>query len=264
MNHIVITGGASSIGESLARRLMASGEKVSVIDAAAADGCGWWADSDAASRGSWHEIDVTDAVATAAAISDAETIAPVDGLAVCAMVNAQEPVLHTDAERFALMMQVNTLGTLVPAQALSRLLVAEERPGVIVTVASTAGLGYVDGLGVADHASMSAVVGLTRSLAGDLAQHGIRVNCVAPGTIRTQAERRHEGYSGERAASGAPAGRLAEPDEVAAVIEWMLSPASSFITGHVLPVEGGQASVAVPPVGGHRVPNVDTRDARAL
>lgn len=265
MTHFVITGGASGIGRSLALRLTGRGERVSVIDRAAEAEQNWWQELVPGLRGAWHQIDVTDAAAVEEAIADSNAIAPVGGLATCAGAVDRETVLDADFDRFARTMAVNVTGTLIAAQAVSRLLVAEGRPGSIVTMASTAGIGYVFGLGVAYHASKSAIVGITRSLAGDLATHGIRVNCVVPGLVRTPmsaSEREHLGE--ERLAARAPAGRLAEADELAAAVEWMLSPAASFVTGHILPVDGGQTSVAVPPVGGHPVPVIDSRKAAAL
>ncbi|MET0297773.1 MAG: SDR family oxidoreductase [Microbacterium sp.] len=265
MTHAVITGGASGIGESLAHRLAAHGHRISVLDRVGGETRAWWAQLPETARGEWHVVDVTDAAAVARAIDSASQVEPVDGLAACAGVADRDTVLDAEAQGFARTMAVNLGGTLAAAQAVARLLVEEGRPGSIVTLASTAGIGYVAGLGAAYHASKSAVVGLTRSMAGDLARHGIRVNCVAPGLVRTPMSAAQRDDLGEAAlAARAPAGRLAEPDELAAAIEWLLSPAASFTTGHVLPVEGGQVSVAVPPVGGHPVPTIDTRMSGAL
>lgn len=265
MTHIVITGGASGIGESLAHRLAAGGSRVSVLDRVAGETLSWWGGLPAETRGEWHVVDVTDAGAVAYAIDSATQVEPITGLATCAGVADRESVLDADPETFDRTMAVNLGGTLHAAQAVARLLVDEGRPGSIVTLASTAGIGYVAGLGAGYHASKSAIVGLTRSMAGDLARHGIRVNCVAPGLVRTPMSAGQRDSLGEaRLAARAPAGRLAEADELAAAVEWLLSPASSFTTGHILPVEGGQVSVAVPPVGGHPIPSIDTRMSGAL
>lgn len=265
MNHVVITGGASGIGASLAHRLTARGVRVSVIDRAPSGDVDWWAALTPETRGVWHAIDVTDAASVTAAITDADALAPVDGLATCAGIAERDTVLTSTPESFDRTMAINVGGTLAPAQAVVRLWVDAGRPGAIVTLASTAGIGYVAGLGIGYHASKSAVVGLTWSMAGDLARHGIRVNCVVPGLVRTpMSATQRDGLGEEKLARRAPAGRLAEPDELAAAVEWLLSPAASFTTGHILPVEGGQVSVAVPPVGGHLVPTIDTRESGAL
>lgn len=110
--------------------------------------------------------------------------------------------------------------------------------GAIVNMASTAGLEAVGGL-TPYVASKFAIIGLTRTAALDYADHGVRVNALAPGPIHTvQLER-----AGERArahvASTIPAHRLGQPDEVAGAAVWLCSPAAGFITGATLPVDGG-------------------------
>jgi NAD(P)-dependent dehydrogenase (short-subunit alcohol dehydrogenase family) len=258
MPHYVITGGASGIGEATALRLTSAGHRVTVLDRIGPEACAWWERLPSAQRGQWHMLDVSDTGAVDAAVSGAGE--PLDGAVACAGVVTQETVLNVTDEQFARTIAVNVLGTLGTARAVARLLVDQGRPGSIVTVASTAGLGYVSGLGVAYHAAKAAVIGLTRSMAGDLARYGIRVNCVAPGVVRTAMTAGLRDRLGEmRFAARVPAGRLAEADEVAAPIVWLLSPGASLTTGHVLPVEGGQVAVAGAPPAGFPPPATDTR-----
>ncbi|MFB8385715.1 SDR family NAD(P)-dependent oxidoreductase [Microbacterium sp. NPDC055910] len=259
MTHVLITGGASGIGRSLAHRLAALGHRVSVLDRLT--GPDWWLALAADSRGVWVMADVTDTDAVTASIAEAEAIAPLTGLATCAGIVTNDSALDVSREAFTDAIDINVWGALGTAQAFARVLCSAGRPGAIVTVSSTAGLGYVAGLGVAYHASKAALVGVTRSMAGDLAPHGIRVSCVAPGLVRTPMSARERDSLGEELlAARAPAGRLAEPEEIASAIAWLLSPAASLITGHVLPVDGGQTSLAVPLSGGYPAPEVDTRD----
>jgi NAD(P)-dependent dehydrogenase (short-subunit alcohol dehydrogenase family) len=113
--------------------------------------------------------------------------------------------------------------------------------GCIVNTASVAGLSG-SRFGSAYHASKHGVVGLTRAAAMEYADKGVRVNAVAPGVIRTpMAERAflRDPAIAARMIAIHPLGRLGEPEEVARAVVWLCSADASFITGHILPVDGG-------------------------
>lgn len=258
MSHYLITGGASGIGAAVCARLAAAGHRVSVLDRAASTDSQAWSQIPAELRGDWHSVDVTDAEAVEAAVADLGE--PLDGLVACAGIATRATVLETTPEEFDRTLDINLRGTFTTLRAVALQLVAAGRPGSIVTLASTAGVGYVSGLGIGYHASKSAVVGLTKSAAGDLAPYGIRVNSVAPGVVRTPMTVGQRDSIGEQPlAARSPAGRLAEADEIAAAIVWLLSPRASLTTGHVLPVEGGQTAISGAPGGGFPTPIADTR-----
>ena len=114
--------------------------------------------------------------------------------------------------------------------------------GCIVNVASYFGL--VGGKGVAAYcASKGALVQLTRAMALDHADEGVRVNCVCPGSVQTpmidQAWAEYGDGAPELWAAKHPIGRIAQPDEVAQAILYLASSASSFVTGAALPIDGG-------------------------
>lgn len=115
------------------------------------------------------------------------------------------------------------------------------RKGAIVNMASIAGLKG-SRFGAAYVASKHAVVGMTRALALECADNGVRVNAVAPAIIHTpMAERAffQDPAIHARAVAIHPVGRVGTPEEVAQAVIWLCSPAASFITGHTLPIDGG-------------------------
>ncbi len=113
--------------------------------------------------------------------------------------------------------------------------------GSIINTTSYAGSRGVAGMGLYV-ASKHAVVGLTKTAALELAQSGIRVNCVSPGAIETEMLARAIGGSEETRAmivAAHPVGRIGRPEEVASAVTWLASDESSFVTGHDLWVAGG-------------------------
>lgn len=152
-------------------------------------------------------------------------------------VYCEQDLLEATEEDYRAVMDVNAGGTFFLTQALVPLL---GEGGSIVTVASDAGLAGNRGCALYS-ASKGAVVALTRSLALDLAPR-IRVNCVCPGDVDTPLlERQLDGadYTKADMAFSYPLERLATADEVAHVIAAVASPANSFMTGAIVPVDGG-------------------------
>jgi len=239
----LVTGGASGIGRAAAVALAAAGARVAVSDVDAAGGEGTVA-SIAAAGGEAVFVRADVRAGTAVDALVAAVVARFGGLD-CAFNNAGiegdlRPAAEHTEETFARVIDVNLLGVFRCLRAEVPAMLARGG-GAIVNTASIAGL-IGAGRFAAYVASKHAVVGLTRAAALDYAQAGIRVNAVCPGVIRTpMAERLDVQIPGALAALGGaiPSGRLGTPEEVAAAVVWLCSPASSYVTGHTLTVDGG-------------------------
>lgn len=141
--------------------------------------------------------------------------------------------------------QVNVAGYVFAAQAAHRSMV-NRGGGSIVSISSIAGSSALGRGNLAYSVSKGAVDQLTRELAVEWAADRIRVNAVAPSQVRTEGfapllndPRLDAGSVGDRMLRGVPMGRLAEPDEIASVVHFLASDAAAFVTGTVIPVDGG-------------------------
>ncbi|MEU9121612.1 SDR family NAD(P)-dependent oxidoreductase [Streptomyces sp. NPDC048506] len=242
----IVTGAASGIGRATAVLLAEAGATVHCADL---DDRGVTATAAAitASGGTAHphRVDVTRRDQVAAVVAAAhEAAGRLDVMANIAGIMHSSPVLETADEDLDRVWNTNFKGVLHGCQEAARAMIATATRGSIVTMASGAIDTGAPGLlcyGVAK----AAVVQLTKTLATEVGRHGIRVNAVAPGWIRTPMTDRHTAEAQQQAEGPmirmSPLGRVGEPADIAHAVLHLASDASSFTTGQILRPNGGVA-----------------------
>ncbi|TMF88987.1 MAG: SDR family oxidoreductase [Chloroflexi bacterium] len=230
----VVTGAAGGIGSAICRRMAAGGYRVAATDLHV-DQCQALARE---LNGSAHALDVTDAAASGALAAELGEVAVVVNNAGW---DRFMPFLETTPELWEKLLRINLFGQIAVAHAFARGM-AERGHGVIVNVSSDA--GKVGSTGETVYAAAKGgVITFTRSLARELARHGVRVNCVCPGPTDTPFLDVFQSEGGQKVVEAmtraVPMRRLAQPDEIAAAVAFLASDDARFITGQALSVSGG-------------------------
>ena len=236
----VVTGAASGLGLAMAEAMAEGGARVTLADL---DGEGL---EQAAARLPGARTAVVD-VADSSAVE--RLFAEQDGVDVVfanAGVSREAGVLdergglgNLDDDTWRTVLGINLDGVLFTMREAARLMKPQGSGRIIVT-ASTAGVGTDPFVGYSYSATKAAVIMLVRQAAFELARHGVHVNAIAPGPFRTNIGGGAPPIPDEAWAEIVAIGRMAEPDELKGVALLLASPASSFMTGAVVPVDGGQ------------------------
>jgi len=240
----VVTGAGRGIGREIAATLARAGARVALadLDPAAAEAVAADLRGETGRDHLAFEVDVRDP-ARVAALADAvyDHLPKVDVLVNNAGIARNTPAEEIPDEEWRAVMAVNLDGVFYAARSFGRRMLAARR-GVIVNIASMSGLVVNKPQPQAHYnASKAAVIMLTRSLAAEWADRGVRVNSVSPGYIGTEMTQRGMENRAWRETwlEMTPVGRVGEPHDVALAVQYLASDASGFVTGENLVVDGG-------------------------
>ncbi|HET7309721.1 MAG TPA: SDR family oxidoreductase [Mycobacteriales bacterium] len=252
---VLVTGGGTGLGKAIAVEFGRLGAAVAIASRSAEHrDAGVAAVEAVGARAIGVELDVREPESIAAAFDAARAGV---GTEVSVLVNnaaANFPVAAADLSPngWRAVERIVLDGTFFCSQELHRRSVADDRPAAIVNIATTAAM--TGGPGMAHSAAAKAgVISLTKSLAVEWAIDGVRVNALAPGLFPhdDMPEALRAARDDSVDARRQPAGRVGEPHELGWAVTWLASPYASFVTGHVLVVDGGnwlRRDFAMPPV----------------
>jgi 2-hydroxycyclohexanecarboxyl-CoA dehydrogenase len=235
---VVVTGAGRGMGQAMAERLAAEGARVAVTDI---DGDSARAAAKGLDGAAGFRLDITDpAEVTARTAEIAAALGPIDALVNNAGWDKLSPFLDTDEDLWDRIIDINLRGPIRMTKAVLPAMV-ERRGGRIVNISSDA--GRVGSSGEAVYSACKAgIIGFSKTVAREMARHGITVNTVCPGPTATPLLESMVGEHQKLIDSlkrGIPLGRLGEPDDVAGAVAFMVSDDAAFITGQTLSVSGG-------------------------
>ncbi len=234
---VVVTGGSRGLGAGLVRAFLDHGDSVATCSRSATPQTEAWA-SELADRFYYEAVNLADRAACDAFVHNViERFGRVDVLVNNAGV-ARDGVLPLFGdEEIDQVIDLNLRATIHLTRLVSRRMLTEHS-GRIINISSIVGLSGYRGLSVYS-ATKAALDGFTRALARELGSRGITVNSVAPGYLRTEMSHGLDEAQLGQISHRTPAGRLGEPEDVAAAVMFLASPEAAFISGHVLVVDGG-------------------------
>jgi len=243
---IIVTGGAQGIGAACARRLAADGAGVAIwdVDDARAQALAASLREQGARVQAWHcHVGLRSEVDAALAATQA-AFGRIDGLINNAGIFKACDFLDITEADWDAVLAVNLKGSFLVGQAVARVLAAQGH-GAIVNMSSVNGTLTIPTI-ASYNVSKGGINQLTRVMALALAERGVRVNAVAPGTIATELAAQAVLTSDEarqRIMSRTPLKRLGEPAEIADVCAWLLSDAASYVTGEIVVADGGRMTL---------------------
>ncbi|USG67375.1 SDR family oxidoreductase [Brevibacillus ruminantium] len=242
----VVTGAASGIGEAIAKRLGRDGALVVVCDLDERGGSRVVADLEQdGGQGAFFRLDVSQEDQVEVVLQEiANRYQKIDIMVNNAGIGKAGTVLEQTEAEWDAMMSVNAKGAFFGCKYAVKHMLAQEGRGCIVNIASVAGMvGVLNRAGYC--ASKAAIIGLTKSVASDFAEHGIRVNAVSPGTVDSPwIQKILDGQPEPEKArlqmqQRQPIGRMGTPQEIANLVSFLASEEAAFITGSNFVADGG-------------------------
>jgi meso-butanediol dehydrogenase / (S,S)-butanediol dehydrogenase / diacetyl reductase len=241
---VLVTGAGSGIGAACVRRLFNEGATVIAVDVTEEAVNNIVSEFGESDRIQGVALDVRDRNAAIQVVADArKRLGALNGLVNCAGIKGVGSIVDVEPDNLHLVIAVNLEGTINMCQAYVQAVKNDKDARAIVNISSGAGI-----LGVANRlpyvASKFGVSGVTRSMSPELGPFGIRVNAVAPGMTKTPFTEYmlKDPAAVERVKAAHPIGRMGEPEEIAAVIVFLLTDDASFMTGAIVSVDGGQTA----------------------
>ena len=234
----VVTGASRGIGRAIAERLAQRGARVACV-ATSAENCAATVEACGA-HGEGHRawgVDVSSTAAVADLVKEVQAeLGGLDILVNNAGVTRDQLMLRMSEEDFDRVIDVNLKGAWNFMKAATRPLMKSR--GRVINIASVVGL--TGNAGQANYAASKAgVIGLTRSLAKELAGRGVCVNAIAPGYIETDMTAAIDDAAASALRESIPLGRIGRADEIADTVDFLLGPGGDYITGQTLVVDGG-------------------------
>jgi len=236
---VLVTGGTRGIGRAIVDAAAEAGANVAFTYRSSSE----TADALVAELGEDRALGLQ---ADAASAEDAQATVDaviakwgaIDGLVINAGITRDGLMIRMDADAWQAVIDTNLTGAFHVAKAAYRPMM-KQRAGSIVAISSV--VGVMGNAGQANYAASKAgLIGFTKSLARELAGRGVRANVIAPGYIETDMTA-DLGPAAEKLMGQIPAGRLGQPEDIAAAVLFLLSDASTYVTGQVLCVDGGMA-----------------------
>lgn len=225
---VLITGGNRGIGRSIAEHFIAGGDKVAVTTRT----------GEAPEGALGVAADVTDAASVDSAFTQVEeTHGPVEVLIANAGITRDTLLLRMGEDDFTDVLDTNLTGAFRVLKRASKGMLKLRR-GRVVLISSVVGLYGSPGQ-INYSASKSGLIGMARSLTRELGGRGITANVVAPGFVRSDMTDALDEATQKKYLESIPAGRFAETDDVARAVRWVASEEAAYISGAVIPVDGG-------------------------